>query len=106
MRGGAAAAEMEVWTGSPAVFPQSATRGQQSPGPSHAVVAARRPHRPDALGCPRQMASLPHPACAYPAPAPGVLQLLFAWKSYLLASSELAAPPQSPSPIARHLAPQ
>lgn len=35
--------------------------------------------------------------CAYPVPVPGVQQLSFYCRSDLLASSELAAPPQGPS---------
>lgn len=85
-----------------AMFPKVPREGSRArnPEPSHILVA----HRPNTLGSYRQMASLPHPAYAYPAPAPGVHQLSFAWRSYLLASSELAAPPLSPSPLPRHLA--
>ncbi|XP_021104377.1 lactoperoxidase isoform X2 [Heterocephalus glaber] len=84
------------------MFPQNATRGQQSPATWWSRPSCRRP---DTLGSPGQMAPLPHPAPAYPAPAPGMHQLSFAWRSYLLASSELAAPPPAyPSPMPRHLA--
>lgn len=85
----------------PGDVPPNATRGQQSSEPGAKPAA----HRPETLGSPRQMASLPLPARAYPAPAPGAHQLLFALKTYLLSSSELAALPQRPSPIPRHLAP-
>ena len=91
----------------PGGVPENATREQQSPGPGaqprdgHVPAAVR----PSTLGSPRQMASLPHPAHACPAPAPGVHQLVLAGTSYLLASSELAGPPQRPSSIPRHLAP-
>lgn len=83
---------------------RAAELGAWSPGPSHVVVTSQLPIGQIPWGLPGQMASLPHPARAYPAPAPGVHQLSFAWRSYLLASSELAAPPQSPSPPPRHLA--
>lgn len=60
---------------------RAAELGAWSPRPSHVVVTSQLPIGQIPWGLPRQMASLPHPARAYPAPAPGVYQLSFAWRS-------------------------
>lgn len=93
--------QRERWTFGLAAWrcSSAATRGQQSAEPGAEPRGCPIPvaHGPDTLGPPRQMASLPHPAYAFAALAPGVHQLLFAWRSSPLASSEMAAPPLSPS---------
>ena len=101
--------EMDIWTCCRAVIPElprEGSRARSQPGAQPSGCHIPVAHRPDPLGSPRQMASPTHPAPAYPTPAPGAHQLSFAWRSYLLALSELAGPPLSPSPLPRHLAAQ
>lgn len=79
--------------------PPSAARGQQSSEPG---AQPRGGHVPVAAGqipwgLPGRWPPCPIPLALTPTLAPGVHQLLFAWRSYLLALWELAAPTQSPS---------